>query len=499
MHVEHPSAGRARVRLREFGVLSRSIVRWFRSSGGSLKERTFRGAGWSVVGEACTRLAAVTKVAVLGRLLAPRDFGLLGIALLVQQWVESFTQTGVNAALIQKREDIRPYLNSGWTFQILRSLLVAALIFLAAPLGGRFFQNPDAIPAIRAVGLLTLLWGFTNPAVVYLRKEMDFRRDVAWRLTGAVVGLAVGIPLGFWLRNAWALVLSVVAARAAETIASYWVHPYRPRLQLEWSRVWELMRFGRWIFWLNIVAFFELYIDSLAIGRFLGSAALGHYQVAQQIALQPVIQIANHVQGVLFPAFSKLDRNDALRRAFLSAARLLSAALIPLGCFFTVFAEPLVYVVLGKKWLVISPALRILVWAGVFRALTGVTGPLFLSVGQPKWSAVGLLVKVLLTGALVYPLLTRWGILGVAGALAAASAVSLCYQLAVVHRILRLRLRDLAAVLKPAVVGAAPFLAIPLVVRPSPSLAVYLLATAAIGLYLVTLFSVVQSHFRNRP
>jgi hypothetical protein len=87
---------------------------------------------------------------------------------------------------------------------------------------------------------------------------------------------------------------------------------------------------------------------------------------------------------------------------------------------------------------------------------------------------------------------------GVAGALVASSVVSLGCQVAVVHGILRLRVRDLVGILWPALMGAAPFLAVRLVITPTPSPGVYLLAAAAAGFYLAVMFYLLRPHFRGR-
>jgi O-antigen/teichoic acid export membrane protein len=486
-------------RTRTWKTFLSAAASWLGAGGGSLKEKTVRGGIWVLLGGAANRLAGLAKLAVLGRLLSPRDFGLLGVALLVQQWIESFTQTGVQAALIQKREDIRLDLDPAWSLQLLRAILVSALVLLAAPLGGRFFQNTDAIPVVRTVSLLTLLYGFTNPAVVYLRKELDFRRDVAWRLTGAIAGLAVAIPLAFLLRNAWALAISVIVARAGETLASYLIHPYRPRWQFGWTRIRDLMRFGKWIFWLNVVGFFSLYIDGLAVGRFLGTTALGYYQVAQQIAVIPLVSASSQLQGLLFPAFSKLLRQQDLRRAFVAVLRLSATTVVPLGCFVMVFAQPLVHVMLGPKWIGICPILPFLAWVGIARALRGVTGPLVMGIGQPKWLTFGTLLDLLVVATLVYPLLAGWGTPGVAAAVAAAAAVSLCFQLTITCWLLQIPWRELAGAFQPAAVGSVSFLLLPLVSALAPPAGVYLPAAAALAVYSIVVLHAAWSQFRPRP
>lgn len=442
-------------------------LKWLSSETGSLRERTVRGGAWLLLGEAGGRVAGLAKVAILARLLSPADFGLLGVALLIQNWIGSLTQTGLSTALVQEKDDIAPCLNTVWTLQVIRGCAVAIALFLAAPWGARFFESPQAAPIIRLTGLLALLWDLGNPAVAYLRRELDFRKDVLWRASGILPGLVVGVGLAFWLRNATALVASLVSSRATEVVASYWVHPYRPRFAIEWRRARGLMRFGRWISVMNIVSFLERQLDSVVIAKLLGTASLGRYQVAQQIAMAPVAKLGSFAWVVLFSAFCKTEDLAHLRRGFLGAVRLLLAVVVPGAVFLGVFAEPLVGLALGSRWLEICPSLRILAWAGVAVAIDGVVAPVFLSSARPQWAAAVQITRLVLLTALVFPLSTSHGIQGVAVAAAAANMGVVLAELALAAKRLNVRPPDLARALGPALLGALPSLAWGLLVGSS--------------------------------
>ena len=408
--------------------LYRGSRKWLFSDVGTLREQVLRGGCWLVLSDALTSGAGIIKVALVARLLAPGDFGLFGIALVVQRLVEAFTDTGVVAALIQKRGDVRPYLDTAWTLQFLRGALVCLLLVLIAPFGGRFFGSPQAVAAIRCVGLSTLLWGMVNPAVVHLRRDLRFNADVAWRFAGVVASLVVVVPAAYYLRNAWALIWALIADRVGQLVASYYVHPYRPRFRLRWRESRELMGFGRWISVSNMVGFLETQIDSLAIGRFLGAAPLGYYQVALQFT-SPLSRLGGHVQGVLFPAMSKLDLNAARRRVLLAVLEILSTMLIPLAFFATALAEPLVRIVLGSKWGPAAPMLQVLVWAAVARTLSSCTAPLLMSIGKPRRLAETQLANLLILAILLYPCLRSWGAVGVAWVVASSYVIATVLQL----------------------------------------------------------------------
>jgi O-antigen/teichoic acid export membrane protein len=418
----------------------------------------------------------------------------MGIALIMLKWLEYFTESGVNDALIQKRGDVRPYLNTAWTVQALRSVGLSLALFFGAPVGAWFFNNHEATSVIRAVALITLLRGLTNPAVIYLRKELEFHKELAWRVSGVTTGVVVGIALALAYRNVWALVLSVIATQVTETVLSYWIVPYRPRPHLDWGKARELFRFGKWIFWMNVIDFLGLYVDSVAIGRMLGATALGYYQTASSVALLATSKIGNPVRGVMFPAFSKLQGTENLRRALLKTLALVFSVAVPLGCFLTVFAEPVVLILLGERWAPIVPAVQILTWAGVAKALKGITGSFFKAVGRPSLTTTASLLRAVLLLVLFYPLIRSFGMTGAAVAFTSATVAATLYQWVVAIRMLRPAGRELAATFKVGVLGSAPFLGAGVLVSPHISISLFVAAGVAIAIYLIILVRALRSY-----
>jgi O-antigen/teichoic acid export membrane protein len=479
-------------------VITRS-ARWLVAGTGSLQERVLRSGVWLLAGDGAARAAGLLKVAILGRLLSPSDFGLMGVAVVLLGWLDYFTQTGISAALIRWPGTIGVYLDAAWTIQVLRGAGLAAIIAAVAPLWARFLEAPAAVDLIRVAALVPLLRAFVNPAVVYLRKEVDFRREVLWRLSGVTAGLVVAVPTAFAWRNAWALVSSVVAAQAVETACSYWIEPYRPRLRADAAQMRELFLLGRWFFWSNIVSFVGLQLDSLGVGKILGATALGFYQMAHQLAFLPASQLGTHVQGVIFPAFSKLAAVLDLRRALFRTLILVASAVIPVALFLTLFADPMVLLVLGEKWRPIAPVVKALAWAGAAAALTKVTGPLLQAAGRPELQVRASVHETLVLAVLLYPLMKAFGISGAALALLVAALWLLGVQAAMVARLFGPIGRDVLRVVKAAGLCSSPFLVVAPLVPLSAPPSLWVLAAASLAAYLGILATVVWSQVRRRP
>lgn len=471
------------------------MLRWLLARDGSLRRKVVRGGVWLTLGDGIARVLSVGKLIILGRLLSPHDFGLLGIALLALGWLEHFTESGFKTALVRKRGDIHEYLDTSWTVQILRAIALSIVVFAAAPLAARFFGAPEATPIIRAIALVTLLRGLTNPAVVYLRRELDFSREVAWHLGSAVVGVTVAVVLALAYRSVWALVVSVIAAQATEAVVSYWVRPYRPRLRIEWNRARELMRFGKWVFFGNGLGYIAAQLDSLVVGRVLGAGALGFYQMAQRLAFLPTSQVGRRARSVLLPAYARLATPGDRRRAFLKALVVVAAIVVPVGGFVSVFGEALVGLVLGERWLPMVPAFQILVWSGVVRAIVFTATPLTTAAGRPDLPLWGIMLRIGVLGAAIYPMSTALGLVGAALAATGASAVTGTYHLLCAMRLTRTRALEVAWALRAGVLGSLPFVAAGWLAPMTLSVGLFVVAGATLAASLAIVAALLHRQF----
>ena len=137
----------------------------------SLSVRAVKSGLWVFLLRIIQLFFQTIKIIILAQLLDPYNFGLMGVALLTMAILETFSATGFQAALIQKKEDIKTYLDIAWTVLVLRGFVLFALIYLIAPSISNFFNEPKATPIIQVVGISVIFKAFTNIGVIYFRKE----------------------------------------------------------------------------------------------------------------------------------------------------------------------------------------------------------------------------------------------------------------------------------------------------------------------------------------
>ena len=304
-------------------------------------------------------------------------------------------------------------MNSAWTVQVIRGLVLGSLLIVAAPLVGGFFGEPRAILIIRVLGLAEIIKSSRNIGVVYFKKELEFHKQFFYRVAGTFGDLAVALPLAFLLRSVWALVFGLIAKNSIQLIVSYFIHDFRPKLNWDVSKIRELFDFGRWIWGSSIVLFLLMQGDDIFVGKYLGSAALGLYQLAYRISNTPATEITRVISKVTFPAYSKLqDKLQTLRKGYFQTMQLTLLISLPLAAGIAVMSYDFVNLFLGEKWIPMVPAMQTLAIFGAIRAFNATTGPLFQAKGRPEILTKVSSLQLIVLAAIIFPLTATWGILG---------------------------------------------------------------------------------------
>ena len=402
----------------------RKIARLLLHPGQSLSERAARSGMWLLGTNLTERVIAFVRSIILARLLIPEDFGIVGIAYLVLGGLGIFFVTGFNKALVQRKGNIEAYLDTAWVVQVVKGIILALILFGVAPLAASFYENPTILPITRVIAISCLFEGFKNIGLVYFTKELDFRKLFVYEASSILVGVVVSVVAAIILRNAWAIVFGALGAGLVKCITSYLLHPYRPRFHFQMGQARELFTFGKWIYASSLVVFISLQADSAFLGKILGIAALGFYQVAYSYAKMPGLAFGM-IQRVAFPTYSKLQDNiPMLRDTYLKILRLVSCLAIPLAVGIAIMAPGFTKILLGDKWMPMVPALQILSIMMMIKTTTDTCAALFNAKGRPDLTFKMTLVRAVSLAAFIYPLTMLWDMQGTATAVGLSVLVS---------------------------------------------------------------------------
>lgn len=431
----------------------------------TLAERTVRAGQWRMASWGVKTTLQLGVGVLLARLLAPAEFGLAGLAMVVIAFAQMVSELGLGLAVVQRRPLTERHLRTAFTASVLLGLAVAAVLCLLAGPAARLLRTPELPPLLRAMTLMFVFGAIGATARATLQRALDFRRLFAIDVASYGLGYAtVAVPLALGGYGAWSLVWgSVVQAGLGAVLAlRFGAHPLRPLLARTELR--ELCGYGVAATLNQLVNGTARNADTLLVGRLLGPAALGVYSRAFSLMTLPLYAVGDVMWHVLLPAMAEVrDDRARLGRAWLAAVQASVLAAAPMMAGLAVAAPQVAAGVYGPAWAGMAAPLRVLALAGVFRAVYHVSGALTHATGQVvaelgRQSAfAALVVAGTLAGA-------RWGVTGVAAGVGIAIVFMYLAMARLSLRITGLRWRDFFAAQVPgaalgALVGAAAWTA----------------------------------------
>ncbi len=469
------------------------------ASPGKLGEKAVRGSMWLSASSLLSRVLGAGRLLILAAILPQSELGLFGMAVVVMLFVEQLSQTGMRQALIQREGDVREYISTAWTSQILRGLILGALLFSFAEPIERFFAKEDLAELLRLLSALPVMQGFLNMGFVYLEREMQFDKIVIHRTAVSLADILLSVLLAWIWPCATALVCGRLAGVLIGIVLSFSLERRRASFSFSMLRFRELYRFGFWVFVSSLLSFTMVSGGDLVTGKVLPIEALAVYQVAYSLACMPLMEFMRILATTMYTAFSRLQGDkDRLLSAFLrvfALACMLSACSIAgfsaLGSTFTsLFLKP--------EYGFVSALLPVLSLWGASRALGSVNSVFFQAIGRPALATIFQAVMVVLFFIQVIPLTVRFGLLGLAWGLVIAGTVSHIGRFIVLAKLLDIRISMLCTrAIVPALVGLVAYLVCILLLQLFSGFGLWFqFATGTLALVLTFLFGTIISEYR---
>ena len=387
-----------------------------------LGTRVRSGIGWNVSSSLVGQFIGFLRSITLARLLAPEHFGLFTMALTIVSAANALTTIGLDRTIIANRfdtqDELKANLDTVWSAELTRSITVALLVSLFAFPMARFYGQPQLRVIIPFLACANLVQGFQNIGLVLLRKESDFGRIFWFDLATNTGGVVLTIALAAVLQNVWALVFGMVLTATIGTALSYVFHPYRPRVKFERVAVTRALHFGKFAIVFAVASYVTNMADNIAVGRLLGAAALGNYSLAFNIASAPIIVVIFSVSTALLPAYAEINLQNPtmLEPGFIKAFNLTLIIMLMIAVPLFFFADTVVQLLFGAQWTTAGSVLRILALVIPLRGLTLMTSTVFWSTNRPRDVAFVRTLDAVVFVAALYPLISRFGLPGVAWA-----------------------------------------------------------------------------------
>jgi PST family polysaccharide transporter len=353
------------------------------SATGDLKKRTVRAGVFNVGAQAAKLMLQTATTMVLARLLSAEDFGLQGMALALTNFLLVFGGAGLGAATINRPEITQEQISTLFWINVALGAGLAGLTAVLAPTLATFYNEPRLHWIIVFLGLSFILSGLAAQHQALIQREMRFVTLAKIDLLSLAISSAASVLMALLGWRYWALVGMTLIGAVVRAVGVWCAIPWIPGPPRRRCGVLPMLHFG----WLgicnNLIVFLAWNADNILLGRFWGAQALGLYGRAYQLATLPINQLNAATTSVAFSALSRIqDDPDRLARSFLRGYSLLLSLTVPITISCAIFAEELVYVVLGAKWMEAAPVFRLLAPTGFVFALANPFSSLVMSTGQ---------------------------------------------------------------------------------------------------------------------
>jgi O-antigen/teichoic acid export membrane protein len=389
---------------------------------------------WSIGQQWVVRLSGVVTFVILGRLLAPADFGAIALAATLVVVLGNLADFGFAAYLVQADEVDQRTCSTAFFFSGAVGLALAVgLAAVAGPLSTAL-GAPAAGPVIATVAATAFVDSLKGVPTSLLKRRLDFRSLAVRRLVAVVAGQAVAIGMAFAGYGVWALVGQVWTVSVVSLVATWIAARWSPSWQFSRRTARHIAGYGVHVVSADVVHNGVTWVNDALVSRFLGVQALGYVVMATRV-VQLTVDVAgaagHQVAVTLFAAV----RHDAtrLRNAYVRGAQAVTAVLAPALLGLAATAHLVVPFVLGEQWTPAVPVFALLAAAGAVRSMNVADQALLLGVAQPA-----LLLRIRLATAAVLVAVTaataQVSVTAVAAGNLAVALVTTPLQLAVVAR-----------------------------------------------------------------
>jgi O-antigen/teichoic acid export membrane protein len=415
----------------------------------SLTQRTAAGMAWLTGVQIARQVLSVISVSVLARRIPPPIYGLVGMAVLVTTLLETIRDVGTGTALIRERELPDELASTAFWLNCCTGIVVTLLVIAMSWPAAYFFRQPQVARILQFLSVSFFFGALGVVPTAVLNRAMQFRKVAVAQTTGAVCGTASAIAIALAGGKVSALVAASLVMSFVTTVTVWILSPMRVRAVFNVADARRILSFGLHLTGSHVMNYFSRNADNVLVGRYLGSAPLGYYQMGYMLMQMPLYNFTNMLAQVTYPALSRFHEDHArFRAAYLRTSSLISLVTFPLMLGLGVTAQPFVRVFLGPKWLPVATLLMVFGPLGALQSLTGTLNLVFNTQGRTdllfRWQ---IFASICYVGSFVVGL--RWGILGVAISYSIVWTLLMVPMFAIPFRLVGLSLRDFVRALWP--------------------------------------------------
>ena len=316
-----------------------------------LKSQGLKAASWNFLNVMVNQLRNFIVSLVLARLLTPADFGLVGMAMVLNSILDFLVDFGFSNAVIRRKTISIVETSTIFWLNILVGSLCSLLVFSSAPLFAWFYDMPKLQNIVYVTAWSFLISSFGTLQTSLFQRELNFRKPFIAKLFAGLISGLLGITLAICKCGVWALVFSNLAGWLLYSISIWFMSQWRPKFIFNFNSVSDMVSFGWKMTLSTFINRIVRQLDTFIIGKLFSATSLGLFNRAQSLNHLVIDYSFSSIRGVMLPSLSKLqDDYTAMRYSVIKLLNVISFLTFLMAGLMYTCANDIILFLYGQQW-----------------------------------------------------------------------------------------------------------------------------------------------------
>lgn len=363
----------------------------------SLKEKTAKGLLWGAVNNGAQQILVLVFGIILGRLLGPEEYGMVGMLTIFTLIGNSLQESGFRAALVNLKEISHKDYNAVFWCSLCIGLTAYVILFFCAPFIAHFYNEQELTSLARYCFLAIPIASLGTAQGAFLYRNLKVKQQALSGITAHVISGCLGIILAFNGFSYWGIATQSLTYLIVVTFCSWFFSSWRPTFHIDFSPIKPLFAFSSKLLITNISNQLNNNILSVILGKFFYAQTVGNYNQANKWNGTGHQFITGMLNSVAQPVLASVrDDKEYKSRVFRKILRF--TAFIAFPCMFGLssITHELILLTVGNKWMGSIPMMQILCIGGAFVPIASLFSSLIISQGKSNIYMWNIISQVLI-------------------------------------------------------------------------------------------------------
>src|SRR5690606_27398197 len=160
-----------------------------------IKKNIITNLFWKLMERSGVQIVQFIVQILLARMLLPEDYGVIAILTIFINFANTLVQSGMNMALIQKKDSDELDFSSVFYISVVLSLLLYSFLYFIAPVIADFYQISELVLLLRVLSIGLFIGAVNSIQVSLVSKKMEFKKLFFSSLGGVIISGIIGILL----------------------------------------------------------------------------------------------------------------------------------------------------------------------------------------------------------------------------------------------------------------------------------------------------------------